>query len=241
MEGTNRIVSAASAENPQSRGPLYKIWRFVREIVIIIAIALLLSFVIKTFFFRAYYIPSGSMEHTLEVDDRIFANLMVPGPFELERGDVVVFRDDQEWLPPLTEYPTAFQNVLSFVGVLPAADEQYLVKRIIGMPGDTVECCSADGAITINGEPIVEPYIYDGDNPSDMDFKATVPEGKLWVMGDHRAASADSRFHADRQGGFVDIDSVQGRASVISWPTSRWSTVDSHEEVFANVPHAVAE
>ncbi|MEG2578313.1 MAG: S26 family signal peptidase, partial [Glutamicibacter sp.] len=82
MEGTNRIVSAASAETPPSRGPLYKIWRFVREIVIIIAIALLLSFVIKTFFFRAYYIPSGSMEHTLEVNDRIFANLMVPGPFE---------------------------------------------------------------------------------------------------------------------------------------------------------------
>src|SRR5690606_32771817 len=159
----------------------------------------------------------------------VWHQLMVSGPFGLDRGEVVVFRDEQDWLPPLTEYPAAFQNVLFFVGVLPAADEQYLVKRIIGMPGDTVECCTAEGAITINGEPIDEPYIYDGDSPSDMEFKVTVPEGKLWVMGDHRGASADSRFHADRQGGFVDIESVQGRASVISWPTSRWGTIDSHE------------
>ncbi len=234
-------MSAAPAENPQGKGPLYKVWRFIREIVIIVAIALALSFVIKTFFFRAYYIPSGSMEHTLEVNDRIFANLMVPGPFELNRGDVVVFRDDLGWLPPLAESPTAFENVLSFVGILPAADEQYLVKRIIGMPGDTVEYDAAVGKLKINGEAIDEPYIYTGNKPSDMEFSVTVPEGKIWVMGDHRAASADSRFHTDIQGGFVDLDSVQGRASIISWPTSRWGTVDSHDEVFANVPDATSK
>lgn len=234
-------MSAAAAENPQNRGPLYKIWRFIREIAIIVIIALVLSFVIKTFFFRAYYIPSGSMEHTLEVNDRIFANLMVPGPFDLDRGDVVVFRDDLGWLPPLEEAPTAFENVLSFVGILPAADEQYLVKRIIGMPGDTVECCTAEGNLSINGEKIDEPYVYAGDNPSDMEFSVTVPEGKIWVMGDHRAASADSRFHTDVQGGFVDIESVQGRAAVISWPTSRWGGIDSHEEVFAEVPEPAAD
>lgn len=229
-------MSAESAESPQQGGPLYKLWRFIREIVIIVAIALVLSFVIKTFFFRAYYIPSGSMENTLQINDRIFANLMVPGPFELERGDVVVFRDDLEWLPPLEAQPTAVESALSFVGILPAAGEQYLVKRIIGTAGDTVECCTVDGRLSINGTPIDEPYIYPGNTPSDMAFKVTVPEGKLWVMGDHRAESADSRFHPDVQGGFVDVDSVQGKASVISWPLSRWGTIDSHEEVFAAVP-----
>lgn len=241
MEGTKHTVSAAPAENPRERGTLYKLWRFVREIVIIVVIALLLSFVIKTFFFRAYYIPSGSMEHTLEVNDRIFANLMVPGPFELERGDVVVFRDDLGWLPPLEQAPSAFENVLSFVGILPAADEQYLVKRIIGMPGDTVSYDAAVGKIQVNGQEIDEPYIYTGNKPSDMEFSVTVPEGKIWVMGDHRAASADSRFHTDIQGGFVDMDSVAGRASIISWPVSRWGAIDSHEEVFANVPAPAAK
>ncbi|WP_313814041.1 signal peptidase I [Glutamicibacter sp.] len=229
-------MSAESAPSPQSRGPLYKTWRFIREIVIIVAIALVLSFVIKTFFFRAYYIPSGSMEQTLQINDRIFANIMVPGPFDLERGDVVVFRDDLNWLPPLQDEPSPLESTLSFVGILPAAGEQYLVKRIIGMPGDTVECCTADGRLTVNNEPITEPYIYPGNNPSDMEFKVTVPEGKIWVMGDHRAESADSRFHTDVQGGFVDIDSVQGKASIISWPASRWGVIDSHPEVFADVP-----
>ncbi|TAP27176.1 signal peptidase I [Arthrobacter sp. S41] len=240
MEGTNRTVSAAPAENSHESGPLYKIWRFVREIVIIVVIALVLSFAIKTFFFRAYYIPSGSMESTLEINDRIFANLMVPGPFELNRGDVVVFRDDLGWLPPLEQSPTAFENVLSFVGILPAADEQYLVKRIIGMPGDTVSYSQSDGKLKINGEEIDEPYVYQGNKPSDMEFSVTVPQGKIWVMGDHRAASADSRFHTDIQGGFVDLNSVQGRASIISWPASRWGTVDSHDEVFSNVPEPAA-
>ena len=229
-------MSAESAESPHQGGPLYKLWRFIREIVIIVAIALVLSFVIKTFFFRAYYIPSGSMENTLQINDRIFANLMVPGPFELERGDVVVFRDDLDWLPPLESQPTAVESALSFVGILPAAGEQYLVKRIIGTAGDTVECCTVDGKLSINGTPIDEPYIYPGNAPSDMAFTVTVPEGKLWVMGDHRAESADSRFHPDVQGGFVDVESVQGKASVISWPLSRWGTIDSHEEVFASVP-----
>ncbi|MDR4532923.1 signal peptidase I [Glutamicibacter sp. PS] len=219
-----------------THGLAYRIWRSVREILLILVIAIGLSLIIKTFFFRAYYIPSGSMENTLQINDRIFANLMVPGPFDLERGDVVVFRDDLDWLPPLDEDPNFVESALSFVGVLPAADEQYLVKRIIGMPGDTVECCSADGKLTINGTVIDEPYVYAGNAPSDMEFKVTVPEGKIWVMGDHRAASADSRFHTDIQGGFVDLDSVQGKASVISWPISRWGGIDSHSETFAQVP-----
>ncbi|GAA0190219.1 signal peptidase I [Glutamicibacter creatinolyticus] len=230
-------MSAEPGEaNSNDAGFLLKFWRMVREIVVILVIAIGLSLIIKTFFFRAYFIPSGSMENTLQIDDRIFANLMVPGPFDLNRGDVVVFRDDDAWLPPLQTEQSGFDKALSFIGLLPDQGEQYLVKRIIGMPGDTVECCSADGRIKVNGVEIDEPYIYPGDNPSDIPFSVTVPENKLWVLGDHRGASADSRYHMDTEGGFVDMETVQGKAQVISWPMDRWGVVDSHREVFDNVP-----
>lgn len=212
-------------------------WAAIREVLIIVVVALVISLVVKTFFFRAFYIPSGSMEQTLQVNDRIFANLLAPGPFDLSRGDVVVFRDEEGWLPPIA--PTATNPVtefFTFVGLVPDPSNQHLIKRIIGMPGDTVECCSDNGKLTVNGVEITEPYIYPGDNPSDTEFTATVPEGKVWVMGDHRGASADSRFHEDLQGGFVDLAAVEGRAAVISWPLDRLGGIPGGDGVFAQVP-----
>ncbi|MGP5608424.1 signal peptidase I [Arthrobacter rhombi] len=220
------------------RHPRNPVWGWVREFLIVVGIALVLSFVIKTFFFRAFYIPSGSMEQTLEINDRIFVNLLIPGPFDLHRGDVVVFNDDLGWLgetPPTPTNPVT--EAMTFVGLLPNTADQHLVKRLIGMPGDTVECCSEDGRLIVNGEPITEPYIYPGAAPSEESFKVTVPAGKAWVMGDHRNASADSRFHPDIQDGFIDTDSIEGKAVLRAWPLDRFGTIDGHHEVFADVPN----
>ena len=217
-------------------------WGWLKEILMIAAIALVLSFVIKTFFFRAFYIPSGSMEPTLEINDRIFVNLLVPGPFELERGDVVVFKDTKGWLgdtEPVEANPVA--GFLAFVGLLPDSSQQHLVKRVIGLPGDTVECCDADGKILVNGEPVTEPYVWPGAAPSDEEFSVTVPKDRLWVMGDHRDASADSRYHEDIEGGFVDIGDVEGKTTVIAWPLARIGIVSDHHDVFAAVPSEGSE
>lgn len=230
------------ATDPQGSGKhRNKLWAAVREILIVVIAALLISLLVKTFFFRAFYIPSGSMEMTLQKDDRIFANLLVPGPFDVQRGDVVVFRDDLGWLPPIAPVATnPVGDFLTFVGLMPDPSNQHLVKRIIGMPGDTVVCCTADGKLSINGTEITEPYIYPGDDPSIEEFSVTVPEGKVWVMGDHRAASADSRFHMEDQGGFVSMSSIEGKAGVISWPLDRIGVVSNHAEVFEKVPGAAA-
>ncbi|MGJ9402628.1 signal peptidase I [Arthrobacter sp. KK5.5] len=233
----NEQESDSREDGPSGPTAGERAWGWLKEVLIVIGIALVLSFVIKTFFFRAFYIPSGSMEPTLEIDDRIFVNLMVPGPFDLTRGDVVVFRDDQDWLGETLPMPTdPVTNFLAFVGLVPDSTDQHLVKRVIGLPGDTVQCCGSDGRLSVNGEPVTEPYIWPGAAPSDEEFKVTVPEGKLWVMGDHRDASADSRFHRDAQGGFVDVETVEGKASVIAWPLNRAGVVDGEHEVFNTVP-----
>lgn len=224
------------------RGAGHGLWSWLKEILVIVVAALLISLIVKTFFFRAFYIPSGSMEPTLEIDDRIFVNLMVPGPFELNRGDVVVFRDELGWLGPQPESElNPVQQTLMFVGLIPDPANQHLVKRVIGLPGDTVRCCDAEGRVTVNGEPIDEPYIADGSAPSDIPFEVTVPDGKIWVLGDNRSASADSRYHQERGAGFIDLEDVEGTASVIVWPLDRIGLIDGHDEVFAPVDDGGAQ
>lgn len=216
-------------------------WGWLREILVIIAVALILSFLIKTFLFRAFFIPSGSMENTLRIDDRIFVNLLAKETGDIERGDVVVFEDNMGWLPPVVQQPDGpanwFNEALTFVGLIPDSSQQHLVKRVIGVGGDHVVCCNAEGQITINGEPIEEPYLYPGAAPSDSEFDVKVPEGKIWVMGDHRNASSDSREHHRTDGnGFVDVDAVEGEAVVIAWPLSHFDFLGSYPEVFDNIP-----
>ena len=190
----------------------------------------MISVLIKTFLVQAFYIPSGSMENTLLVNDRVLVNKLADKPDEIHRGDVVVFRDPGGWLngPEVQERGGvlgAVRDALVFVGLAPAAGEEDLIKRVIGVGGDEVACCDSEGRVTVNGVPLdEEAYLFPKDEPSFEDFKVTVPEGELWVMGDHRSVSEDSRAHREQPGeGFVPVDDVIGRAFTIVWPLDRAS------------------
>jgi len=216
---------------------------FLKDLIIIVAAALLISFVVKTFLFRSFFIPSASMENTLMVDDRIIVNELVPDVFPLQHGDVVVFSDPGGWLPnydsPDPDLVTAALDLIATVVGFGGSDsEDHLVKRLIGLPGDHVVCCDANGLLQVNGKSVNEPYIVTTPNheaSSGMKFDITVPDDSLWVMGDNRYDSADSRYNQDKPGnGFVPLDKVVGRAVVVSWPISHWTWLDNHAGNFAN-------
>lgn len=196
----------------------------LREFPILVIVALLVSLIIKTFLVQFFYIPSGSMESTLQVHDRVAVNKVPFLSKTIKRGDIVVFRDTAHWLPdPMSSgEPIVLAKItegLIAVGVLPNPAKQHLVKRVIGVAGDHVVCCDNNKLITVNGVAIHEPYIFKGDNPSDMNFDVTVPKGMLWVMGDHRGASADSRYHLDDiNKGMVPVSKVVGRVVSVIWP-----------------------
>lgn len=214
----------------------------VVEVVVVLSMALVLSLLIKTFLVQAFFIPSQSMETTLLVGDRVLVSKLTPGPFDLHHGDVIVFKDPGGWLnstepPPDSPLQAALREGLTFVGLLPQDSGEHLIKRLIGLPGDTVQCCDAKGRVSVNGVSIDEtPYLYAGDEPSGTPFAVTVPAGKLWVMGDHRGLSDDSRMHQQLQGGFVPVDDVVGKAFVIVWPFNRAAGLGVPEQVFADVP-----
>lgn len=213
---------------------------FLIELITIIGLAIVISFVIKTFLLRAFYIPSESMQPTLDVDDRIVVNLLAPEVMSIDRGDVVVFEDTRQWWGSApTAETTAVQDALIFIGLMPDTSSHYVVKRVMGMEGDTVECCDDQGRILINGEPVDEPYLYPGDEPSSHEFEVTVPEGHVWLLGDHRAASADSRAHVEEpDAGAVPVEDIMGRASVIVWPLDRIGQGGSERDPFESVPEA---
>ena len=205
----------------------------LREFPILVIVALAVSLVIKSFLVQFFYIPSGSMENTLQINDRVAVNKIPFISNSINRGDVVVFRDPSNWLPePYVDNQNKviakIKDGLVLVGVLPNPAKQYLVKRVIGVAGDNV--VGKDGVVTINGKKTTEPYIFAGNKASELDFNVTVPEGKIWVMGDHRGASADSRYHQDDvNNGFVPESKVTGRVLGIIWPIKNLGTVPSQD------------
>ena len=205
----------------------------LREFPILVIVALAVSIVIKTFLVQFFFIPTGSMENTLQVNDRVAVNKV---PFigkSINRGDVVVFRDPDNWLPEpyvadQNKYLAIVKDAFVAVGVLPNPTKQYLVKRVIGVAGDKVQCCSKDNKLMINGVEIDEPYIFAGNIASDTKYNVTVPAGKVWVMGDHRGASADSRFHQDDiNNGMVPTSKITGKVVGVIWPLKNLGIVDS--------------
>ncbi len=205
----------------------------LRELPLLVILALLVSLFIKSFLVQFFYIPSGSMENTLQIKDRVAVNRV---PFignDVNRGDVIVFRDPAGWLPDASSldgnrFTNAIREGLVIVGIIPNPAKQYLVKRVIGVAGDNV--VAKDQVLTINGKPTNEPYIFAGNTPSDTDFNITVPEGKVWVMGDHRGASGDSRVHQDDvNNGMVPVEKITGRVIATIWPIKQIGFISSQD------------
>lgn len=220
---------------------------FLKELTIVVVGALIASTLLRLLLIQVFSIPSRSMEETLNVGDRVAVQKVQP----FQRGDVVVFRDDLEWLGNADMFRNEpWHDVLVFIGLMPDASSNHLVKRVIGVGGDHVVCCDADNRLTVNGTPLDESsYLYhspDGepDQASAFPFDVVVPKDHLFVLGDHRSASADSRCHLDETilgvphaGGFPSTESVVGAAAFTLFPFDRWRTYGT-PEVFAGVAAA---
>jgi len=218
---------------------------FWRELPVLVVVALVLALLIKSFVIQAFFIPSSSMENTLEVNDRVLINKIVYHLRPIHRGDIIVFDGTGSWDPNNVRsgniFGKAVDELEGIVGI--SHDASIYIKRVIGLPGDHVKCCNRAGQMTVNGTPLHESgYLYPLNQPSAQNFEATVPAGRLWVMGDHRAVSYDSRGHVEMTGGgTIPESAVLGRAFVIIWPPSRWGFLNipaTFEEPKLNAPAA---
>ena len=221
------LASASTPEPGQSALATQKKKKksFGRELLTIVVAAAVLTLLVKAFVVQVYRIPSGSMENTLQVGDRVLVNKVVYHFRGIARGDVIVFSGQDSWgpdAPPPSSDPVVriFDDVLSGIGL--QDNQTYYIKRVIGLPGDHVACCT-DGKVTVNGVPLSEgSYVYPGNPPSSVKFSEVVPAGHLWVMGDHRSDSEDSRYNTgDPGGGAIPENQVVGRAFLIIWPPSQ--------------------
>lgn len=222
-EGVNGSTNAARPSERTSSQPersmLGHAGRFVREVVIIVVVALIASALLRAFVVQAFFVPSGSMLPEIQLNDRILVSRIG----DVKRGEVVVFEDPGGWIlgaeqaPP----PGPIRKAFEFIGVLPASGHEHLVKRAIGLPGDHVICCDNDGKLTINGYPVDESgFVFQkGERADDVSFDVVVPKHRIFVLGDNRYVSGDSSRHL-RDGPFIPMDLVTGRAFAVVWPTS---------------------
>ena len=219
----NAVGEPQQGRRRSKRRPSMSWWL---ELPILLVFALVLALLIKSFVVQAFFIPSSSMENTLEIGDKVLVNKLVYDFRSIHRGDVVVFNGDGSWDPvparPAPLVSRVWDSVSGLFGTAPGVHDY--IKRVIGVPGDHVACCNRLGQVTVNGVPLSEKsYLYPGDAPSEQRFSITVPAGRLWVMGDHRSVSWDSRGHMSDPGdGSIPENHVVGRAFVIVAPISRW-------------------
>jgi signal peptidase I len=230
----------ATKEKPAHRSGLAAA---AREFVLIVVGALIVSSILRAFVGQMFIIPSESMQNTLLVGDRVVVEKVT----DVKRGDVVVFEDPGGWLGvgESGQKRGSIGRFFEVVGLLPDSSHGHLIKRLIGMPGDKVACCDAKGRLMVNGKPLDETsYLYPGDAPSAMEFQVTVPAGRIFVMGDHRSQSGDSRVHlSDTPPGggspgdaaFVPLSKVTGRAVLVVWPANRWDQLGV-PDTFKTVP-----
>jgi signal peptidase I len=218
------------------------IGRMAREIAFVALAAVVLSFVLKTFVIQSFWIPSSSMEDTLAKSDRVIVTKLAPGIWDVHRGDIVVFKDPGGWTSSAQELPAEhglsawIKGAAQALGLAPASSEEFLIKRVIGMGGDRVACTGGGAPLTVNGVEIDEPYLKPGSDPSRAEFDVVVPEGAIWVMGDNRDNSADSRAHQEGElKGAVSLDDVVGVAKIRTWPLNRLGILRNPGSVFADV------
>ena len=195
----------------------------------------MLAILIKSLFVQAFYIPSPSMEPEFIKNDRILVQKVTYWRGDPQRGDIVVFKDPGGWLAAEnTSSHQGLKKVLEIIGLYPAGG--HLVKRVIGTGGDHVVCCDSQGRITINGAPLTEPYLPKGTAPSLTKFDVKVPKGYLWMMGDNRGDSCDSRCHTGGPGGGVVADDlVVGKVFALVWPAKR-AEIIHRPSGFAAIP-----
>jgi len=231
----------ASESNAPPRQERHRRWSAWQELPILIVVALAIALVIKSFVVQPFFIPSSSMENTLLIGDKVLVNKLVYDFRGIDRGDIIVFNGTGSWNPPappsrpsadpiVRAYDATLRPLFSSIAGLfgtPTDQGTDYVKRVIGLPGDHVTCCNAQGLMTVNGVPLHESsYLYPGAAPSEIHFSITVPKGRLWVMGDNRAVSDDSRMRAGDPGdGTIPVNEVIGRAFIVVWPPSRWRTL----------------
>lgn len=213
-----------------------------REVAVVVVVALALSVVVRVFLFQAFFVPSASMENTLLINDRILTAKISTKIGGVSRGEVIVFSDPGGWLPPGLDSggPTGWvKSALTFVGLLPSDSGQDLVKRVIGVAGDHIVCCDDQGRIVLNGKSLDEPYIKPGGGTAQQKFDIIVPPDSVFVMGDNRGDSSDSRFHLAVNNGGVPLGDIVGRAVFRIWPADRWGVIDI-PNTFANIPSPTA-
>jgi signal peptidase I len=236
--GTGAGAPPTGDPGPVRAAPRTSFWK---ELPFLVLIALVLALLIKTFLVQAFYIPSASMELTLSGGpyngkthpfDRVLVNKLIYRIRDIHRGEIVVFKGPKSWQDqpefvshaPSNPVGRFFHDIGSAIGVAAPSSKDF-IKRVVGIGGDHVVCCDSDGHVTVNGVPLNEPYIYPGSKPSSTPFDVVVPKGRLWVMGDNRDGSADSRAHINDQKGTVPASDVIGRAFVVVWPPSDWKTL----------------